>query len=445
MDPESHIEARVAAVVAPGSAICVGLSGGMDSIVLLDALVRAGPARGHSVAALHVHHGLSPNADAWAALCERACAERGVALDVRRVRVARDAPEGLEAAARAARYAEYAKRPEPILALAHHRDDQAETLLLQLLRGTGVKGAAGMPELRSLGPGGPALFRPLLDLPREAIAKYARERGLQWVEDESNASSAHDRNYLRHEIAPLLDERFAGWRPALTRFALHAATAQALLEELARIDGAPLCPGEGLALDAALDPARRANALRTFLAAEGLPMPTQARLEEIARQLYEARGDARIRIAHGGALLVRGRGVARVEHGEPAQAHAQPWRVEWKGEPLLDLGPGRGLVRFTPQRGAGLRAFSGEAWYFAPRSGGERLRLETARHSRTVKNLLREAEVPEWRRDALPLLFQGDRLAWVPELGVAAEFACAPGESGLVPDWRPQAPASTSG
>jgi tRNA(Ile)-lysidine synthase len=448
MNLERHLDARLRAVVPDGSDVCVGLSGGLDSIVLLDLLARIGPTRGHRVSAVHVHHGLSPNADAWALSCAAACEARGVALALERVQVDLHAPAGLEAAARAARYAAYGTRPEPIVALAHHLDDQAETLLLQLLRGTGLKGVAAMPELRALPGSSVQLFRPLLGIARAALREYALARHLAWVEDESNASLAMDRNYLRHEIAPRLDARFAGWREAAARFARHAAGAEDLLAHLARADGVAGIAGEGLRLDATLSASRRANALRAFLAAEGLPMPGAARLAEMARQLYEARPDARVRIEHAGATLVRRRAAVHVAASLRACAieRTEEWRVAWHGEPHLDLGPGRGQVRFETATGAGLAYDEERAgeWHFAARRGGERLRLAAGCHSRTLKNLLQEASVPEWLRGRLPLLYRGERLAWVPGIGIAAELACAPGRPGLVPSWRPE-PESASG
>jgi len=440
MDLDRHIAQRLEASLPAGAAICVGLSGGLDSVVLLDLLARVGPARGHVLSAVHVHHGLSANADAWAASCKKLCDERSIPLSVERVTVPRPAPEGVEGAARAARYAVYSARPEPVVALAHHLDDQAETLLLQLLRGTGLGGLAGMPELRALAPRRVALFRPLLDVPRAALHAYALGRGLAWVEDESNASLRHDRNFVRHEIAPLLDRRFAGWREAAARCARHAGCASELLVELAQRDGAPAGAGEGLVLAPELPPARRANALRAFLALEGLAMPSEARLAEIARQLYDARPDARVRILHDGATLVRQRGVARAVTAR-SRAPSGPWSVAWRGEALVDLGPGHGSVRFDATTGNGLRgdAAAEPGWHFAPRRGGERMRLDPARPSRTLKNLLQEAAVPEWERERLPLLFCGERLAWVPGIGVAAEFACPPGHAGLAPEWSPRA------
>ena len=440
LELERHVAARIEGAIPRGAAICAAFSGGLDSTVLLEALARVAPGLGHPLSAVHVHHGLSPNADAWAASCEHRCAALGVPLAIARVDVDKGSGEGLEAAARSARYAIYAGRPEPIVALAHHRDDQAETVLLQLARGTGLKGLAAMPELRALPDSPVSIFRPLLAFGRPAIVDYARGRGLPWIEDESNASARQDRNYLRLDVAPRLDARFGGWRAGAARLARHAAAAGDLLDTLARIDGAPDRAGAGLALVEGLTPERRANALRAFLAVEGLAMPTESRLAEMSRQLYHARDGARVRVALGHAMLVRHRGVAHVVAGERAGTR-DAWRVAWRGEPLLELGGGRGTVRFSPAVGAGLaERLSAEGdWHFGERRGGERVRLAAARPSRTLKNLLREAAVPEWDRGRVPLLFRGDALAWVPGIGVAAEFACPAGAPGIVPAWSPGA------
>ena len=413
------------------AAVCVGFSGGLDSVVLLDLLAKLGS---HRVSALHVHHGLSPNADRWAAFCARFCAARGVALTVERVRVARASRDGLEGAARAARYAEYARRPEPFVALAHHLDDQAETVLLQLLRGTGLKGVAAMPELRRLAGSSVALYRPVLATPRAQIRAYAKDAGLEWIEDETNASSAHDRNYLRNALAPLLDARFPGWRKAAARFSRHAGAANDLLEDLARLDGVA-SPGEGMSIVRDLSPARRANALRAYLAVNGAPMPSEARLAEMAKQLFGARPDAQVRIEHGAIALVRFRD--RV-HIEGVGVRASDWRIAWHGENEVDLGAGRGTVRFEPRRGEGIAAAlaGGGDWCFRPRAGGEKIRLDAKRPTRTLKNLLQEHAMPAWQREKLPLLFRGTELVWVPGVGIAAQFACGEGAQGFSPCWQ---------
>ena len=440
MNIAAEISERVARVIPPGSAICVGLSGGLDSTVLLEVLAEHAVPAGYKVSALHVNHGLSPNADQWTRFCERLCANQGVPLAIEHVRVSSSSPEGLEAAARSARYAAFAARPEPFLALAHHLDDQAETVLMQLLRGTGLKGISAMPELRPLMGSRLHVFRPLLEYSRAQLRQYAEERGLKWVEDESNANTRFDRNFLRHEIGPRYDERYPGWREALVRFARHAASANELLDQLATLDGVPAKPGEPLPLSPALAPERRANALRAFLARNAVAMPSEARLAEMSRQLFEAREDARVRIDHGGIAIVRHLGGARIERElAPAMVPAQsPWRVDWHREREVDLGGDRGIVHFDSTRGEGIAADPARSgrWYFAPRSGGETLRLGDNRPTRTLKNLLQEREIPMWQREKLPLLFHEDRLVWVPGVGIAAEYACKEGQEGFQPSWR---------
>jgi tRNA(Ile)-lysidine synthase len=429
----SYIAARVEAILPPGAPVCVGFSGGLDSVVLLDLL--AAHSRGaRPLAAVHVHHGLSPNADAWAAFCRAFCDARRIPLAVERVQVDPSAADGVESAARRARYAVYAARPEPFVALAHHLDDQAETVLLQLLRGTGLKGIAAMPEVRRIAGTSTKVFRPLLALPRAALAAYAATAGLRWIDDESNAASSHDRNFLRHEVAPLLDARFPGWREATHRLSRHAAGADALLEDLARFDGVPAAPGEALPIDASLSAARRGNALRAYLAVNGIAMPSESRLAEMSRQLYEARDDARVRIEHAGIALVRHRNRVLIESA--AAGREERWRVEWRGEAQVDLGSGRGIVKFEKAQGRGIvSAQSATAWYFMPRGGGERIRLEASRPTRTLKNLLQERGIPAWQRSRMPLLFNGDRLVWVPGIGIASDYACGEAQEGFLPCW----------
>jgi tRNA(Ile)-lysidine synthase len=443
-EPESIAAAlagRLARLPAD-AAICVGFSGGLDSTVLLHLLAEDAQVTRRKVAALHVNHGLSPNADQWVRFCERFCANHGVPLTVQSVRVDSASAEGVEAAARTARYAAFAARPEPYLALAHHLDDQAETVLLQLLRGTGLKGIAAMPELRILRGTGVQIFRPLLEYSRAQLLEFAQSEGLRWIEDESNASTRFDRNYLRHDVGPLLDARYGGWREALARFARHAASANELLEQLATLDGVPERPGMPLPLAEGLSGERRANALRAFLARNAVAMPTEARLAEMSRQLFEARDDARVRVDHAGVAIVRHKDTVLIERNLApavgAAAAPEAWRVDWRRERELDLGGDRGTIQFASVTGEGIAAEPARSgkWYFAARSGGETIRLGTDRPTRTLKNLLQEREIPMWQREKLPLLFHEGRLVWVPGVGIAAEYACAAGQEGFQPSWR---------
>src|SRR2546428_12247393 len=192
-----------------GKRLAVGLSGGVDSVVLLHVLKQHPE---FDLSAIHVHHGLSPNAGAWARFCRALCTRWGVPLAVRRVKVAKKG-KGLEAAAREARYRAFRNNPCDAVAPAHNRDDQAETVLMNLLRGAGVRGASGMPPRGRLD--GKMLLRPLLEVPRAAVLAYAREQGLEWVEDESNADEALTRNFVRRRLGPLVESRFPRWRGSL--------------------------------------------------------------------------------------------------------------------------------------------------------------------------------------------------------------------------------------
>lgn len=267
----------------------VGLSGGCDSVVLLHALSRlvlAGPLR-----AIHIHHGLSANADDWADFCADYCRRLGVPLTVRRVAVDAASGQGLEAAARSARYAAFAEGAEGSLLLAHHRGDQAETVLFNLLRGSGVAGAAAMPAERRCGQ--LRLLRPMLDVSRREIEAYAMAAGLSWIDDESNVDTALTRNYLRHEALVSLSQRFPGAEASLARAAANFSEAADLLDELAELDWQGVSDGEAARLSGLrqLSPARLKNLLRYRLRWLSWRVPVAARLDEFARQLHVAGPD----------------------------------------------------------------------------------------------------------------------------------------------------------
>ena len=280
--------------------ICVGLSGGCDSVVLLHLLGRLELTS--RLSALHVHHGLSPNADGWATFCQAYCQSLGVPLFVRRVTVADKSGKGLEAAARRARYAAFAEVPADCLFLAQHGGDQAETLLLNLLRGCGVTGAAAMPVERRHG--GRRLLRPFLAESRADIEAYARAHDLCWVEDESNGDRAFTRNFLRHEVMPMLGQRFPRAETALGRAAANFGEASELLDDLAAADWAMVVDGDAARLAGlrCLSPVRLKNLLRYRLRVVGWQVPVADRLDEFVRQLISAGPDR-----HPELLLAEGR------------------------------------------------------------------------------------------------------------------------------------------
>ena len=231
---------RLTAFNPPVGKVTLGLSGGLDSVVLFDLLLQARRSLDCSLDAIHINHQLSPHAATWADFCGTLCAQHDVPLHLIKVQISRRSKLGLEAAARAARYQAFASLDTDVLLLAHHLDDQVETLLQNLLRGTGVAGAAGMPETRLAAQGSGArtlrLVRPLIEVPRASLLAYAQQQGLHWVDDESNADSAFTRNFLRHQVLPVIEQRFPAYRDTMARAAQHFAEAEGLLHELATLD-----------------------------------------------------------------------------------------------------------------------------------------------------------------------------------------------------------------
>jgi tRNA(Ile)-lysidine synthase len=426
--------------LTPGSRLCVALSGGRDSVVLLHALSRLQQAGvlPCSLAAVHVHHGLSPQADAWEAFCASFCQRCGVPFDCVRVVVPRDQGEGLEAAARRQRHAVFAGCAADWLVLAHHRADQAETVLLRLLRGAGVAGVAAMRAERVQAQG-PALVRPLLDVPRQVLETYAGEHALAWIEDESNDDRHFRRNFLRHEVLPRIEEKFPGAQQSLVRAAAHFAESAQLLDELAAIDcAASRSPAGRLRLlDLnALSPARARNLLRHVWLQAGFRAPDTRWIDEALRQLAQADGLSEICVATvDGALHVYRGELYLIPPERPVPAAPTPWSGEAE---LPWLG---GTIRFVPSRGAGIasRWLADGPLTLCARQGGERLQPVAKRPRRTLRNLFQEQGMPPWQRQRLPFLWRQEQLVWVGGLGVDAAFACAADEDGVLPLWTPAA------
>jgi tRNA(Ile)-lysidine synthase len=424
-----------------GKRIAVALSGGLDSVVLLDLLDGLRASGQFSLSAVHVNHRISTHAGEWEAFCRSLCRRRGIPLTVQAVTVTSDGC-GPEAAARRLRYRAYAALDADFVALAHHLDDQAETFLLQLLRGAGPKGLAGMPVVRMQEPGQarPAalILRPLLEVRRRDIETYAGSRRLEWVRDDSNADSRYDRNYLRNELLPKLDERFPGYRETLARTARNLADQAALAQDLARIDAQTLDRGtvsaERLRL---LSDARALNVLRQLFADRGLQMPPRVRLEEALRQCREAGRDAEIRVTFGDAGLRCYRGRVELVANSPGMPAG--WQSHWNGDCELPLPDGLGVLRSRAVLGEGIarRHFEMRSATVRGRSGGERMRPGENRPRRELKNLLQEHAIPPWERSRMPLVFFGEQLAWVPGIGVAAEFRAEALEPGIAPEWEP--------
>jgi tRNA(Ile)-lysidine synthase len=422
---------RSALAEVPTAPLCVAYSGGPDSTALLHALAQLPTARAHGLRALHVDHGLHADSAAWAEHCRRFCAALGLRCEVARVQVEAQRGEGMEAAARHARYAAFEThlRADEILLLAHHRDDQAETVLLKLLRGAGPEGLGGMRERRPLGRG--ELWRPLLHhATRAQLRDYVATCALPCIDDPSNADTRLARNHLRHEILP----RIATHWPQATDSILHSAALSRAAADALRTQWlaafATLHDAATGSLDAtgwrALVPALREPLLDHWLHARRLPAPTIAQRAQVERQCGARAGQSPCIRWPGAELHVwKGRLWAR------APQHAIPldWHTVWQGEPLALPDGGR------------LALHDQHARLPAPltvrlRRGGERIKPAGDTHTRELRDLFQQAVLPPWRRLACPLLYEGDELVAVADRWISARGRELFDAAGSLPHWH---------
>ncbi|WP_051747971.1 tRNA lysidine(34) synthetase TilS [Nevskia soli] len=398
--------------LAPGAIVHVAYSGGLDSTVLLHFLAHYNPR--FRLRAVHIHHGLQALADEWAEKCARFSATLGVSFELLKVQIDGLDPAGPEAAARDARYEALRglMQPGDCLATAHHRSDQAETVLLRLLRGSGVQGLSAMRVLRPFPPGW--LWRPFLELPREQLYGYAQEHGLRWIEDPHNRDPRYSRSWLRSELTPLLRERFPQVEESLARTARLSAEASILLDELAVQDLAQAGQGEALGVSAllALSAPRRHNLLRYWLRRQGFEMPAADMLDRVEREVLAAAEDAEPLLVWAGCELRRYRDrLYAMAPLPPPPAVDTP--LAWTSE-QLGLPPGCGLLRLpvAPPPGLSVRFMR----------GGERFRPAQGAYSRTLKNLFQEAGVPPWVRLRTPLVEAGGELIYIAGVGGNARW-----------------------
>lgn len=418
-----------------GTLLRVAYSGGLDSHVLLHACARLRERGPWPVAAVHVDHGLCPESAGWAEHCAAVCRALGIPLAVERVRVDGIRERGLEDAARRARYGAFARllQPDEVLLTAHHRDDQAETMLLQLLRGAGPHGLAAMPPIAPFARG--RLARPLLGFARAALRAYAEGQGLAWIEDASNREDRLARSFLRAQILPVLARRWPQAAERLARAARHHAQAAAVLDDVGEADLARVRVGDealSLAALATLPPARQANVVRHWIRRRTGRMPPERALEDLLAQLGRCPRSRHALIRWPGAAVERYRDALRLVPAMPAPG-AQ-WEAEWDpGAPLALPGTGWRL-RARAGVGAGLAVerLAGRRLRVRLRRGGEICRLPGRAHHHKVKKLLQEAGVPPSERARLPFLYVDGDLAAIGDRFVCEPYAARAGEPGLL-------------
>jgi len=425
-------------VPAGATGLVVALSGGVDSTGLLAAAASLGNSfRGLSLRAVHVDHGLQAAAGEFREACAASCARLNVPLRVVSAAVHVCAGESIEAAARDARYAalQAELRPGECLMTAHHAKDQAETLLLQALRGAGLKGMSAMPVCRTFGGGWH--LRPALDSSRSELLAAGAEANCAAVADPMNDDLRFDRSYLRRQVWPLLEKRWPGADGVLARAARHAADAQRLLDRTAAADVARLRDGDGLSVQGlrALCPEARMNAVRYWLHAANVEPPGTSRLTEALRQVLDAEGDQLPAIAWGGHALRRYRQrLCLTEAQPPRLVGTHPWST--LAECRLELGNNLGELRWAPQAGGLDAARLPGTLNVRRRAGGESLRAAARAKTMSLQHLCQSYGVLPWMRDALPLVFAGGALIAVADLWADASWCKPPGEQGIAVVWE---------
>ena len=417
-----------------GRRLCIAYSGGIDSTALLALAAPLRRAQRLRLRALHIHHGLQPQAESWALAAAAQCRALQVPLAVRRVQVARTRGDSPEAAARFARYEAFAAElaAGEVLLLAQHQDDQLETVLLQLLRGAGPAGLAAMSVLAPCGAG--QLLRPLLGVRRAQLEAVVRKQALSWSEDPSNRALHFDRNYLRHRVLPALLEHWPAAAATVSRSAALLAEAQQALEQGADVLLAQALDGEALSVPVLrrFSAPQRRQVLRRYLRARHLALPDQRRLLEITGPVLRARADAHTCVRYGEVEIHR-YGAQLIARGRlpPLQANLIDWR--WGRERSLALA-GAGELTLVPQVYGPLRlAALPELLTVRFRQGGERLAMPYGHGS--LKHLLQERRVPPWLRARVPLIYAGERLVAVADLWSDPALAAGRGAAARLA-WR---------
>lgn len=406
-------------------------SGGVDSQVLLHLMAQ----NGLNFQAVYIDHGLQAESKDWAVHCENSCRALNVPFRVIAVQAHPEPGESPEAAARMARYQALAKliADEDCLLTAQHQDDQAETLLLQLFRGTGAAGLAAMPAVTQFSNGWHV--RPLLGVSRKRILAYAKQQGLSWVEDPSNLHHRYDRNFLRLQLMPVLNQRWPAINQTLALAAEQQAENKHLLEQLAEQDLRQLTvqtAGLTVAGLSGLSEERQRNLLRYWIKQHHLPTPSRQVLNQMLKQMLFSADDANPEVHWSGAEMHRFKdhiyAFTSLDH-DPAQT------LEWHINQMMDIASLQQTLVMKVHTGLGLdkkRLEPGLQVRF--RQGGERICPAGRQGHHSLKNLFQEAEVPPWLRDRIPLIYHNDDLIAVAGYWVADEYKVAGDEAGLFPE-----------
>lgn len=403
--------------------IYIGYSGGIDSHVLLH-LCASTPSLKNKLTAVYVHHGLQVEADDWARHCEKTAESLGIGFVLLRVNARATPGESPEEAARNARYTALKSliNTSDVLMVAQHREDQMETVLLQLFRGGGLRGLSGMPEMMVFGQG--IMLRPLLAVAKSEISDYAQTHGLIWVEDPSNQSNDYDRNFLRNTVLPLLKQRWPAVDKTVARSARHCANAQIIVSEVA----------DALFFDVfnaadntvcirklhSYGKTQQELVIRRWLQTLELKMPTQSFIDRVLNEVIAAREDSKPELAGQGYCIRRYRDKL---YCLKQTRQETPQDVIWPaGEPLIKITAQQTLSIVPSSTGILLESWQQALVTVKFRRGGERIRLAGRKGHHVLKKLFQESAIPPWERDLIPLVYLDDTLAAVGDYWISAEF-----------------------
>jgi len=369
----------------------VALSGGVDSVVLLHLLHQLQKTHHFTLKVSHVHHGLSKNADKWVKFCEKLCTKLSVPLDVHYIKLPQKKSLGIEGEARRLRYEKLLQSKTDLVVLAHHEDDQAETFLIQLIRGAGVKGLSSMAHFDD----SRRLWRPLLSTSRTDIESYAKKHQLKWIEDESNQNTDFDRNFIRSKVLPILKNRFSYIIKVISRSTSHLAEAQYLLDDLAKIDLKNYLKSNNYkhklqvkTLDK-LSNSRAKNVLRFWLEINDQLMPSKDLLDELLRQVLTAKKDATIKIQLSKDFEIR-RYKDEVYIVKKNLQTRKNYEIIWQGESEILLPNGAQLIfKKVKGRGISFKLLNDQKLKIRNRQGGEFFKPDSKRPTKKIKQLLR--------------------------------------------------------
>ena len=414
--------------------ISIALSGGIDSMVLLHALDQLKYKLQIKLNAIHIHHNLSKNADDWHTFCTKECKKLGVTVKSEKINIKQDLSMGIEAAARKSRYQVLEAYRKDILALGHHQNDQAETLLLQLFRGSGLNGLAAMPTFDKER----LIWRPLLKVNKEIIEGYAKENNVIFIEDESNNNLQFDRNFLRQEILPLIKSRYPDIINTISRSSENIAEGLNLHKAIAKED-ANLYFSENkerlsLSMLKSLERERVVNLIRWWLDVNKQLMPSKKTMSELYNQIKDVRKDALLNVDISDMTSIK---AYRDELFLVKKTiKLSPYELIWRGEGVVEL-PGNSKLIFKKSLGAGfsLSKIGSKTLTIQNRTGGESFKPKNNQPTRTLKYLLQTSNIPPWKRQLMPLVFSENDLVAVPNFGVHYKFQVDSDESGWEIDW----------